>query len=406
MYCCGPTVYQRIHVGNAYAVSILPHLAEALARGDRLRDDARASTSPTSTTRSTTRRPGASAAARQRRDARGSSRTRIGSGSDVPTSSRRPSRPSPRSDRDDRGARSSGASRTSRRATCTSALRASRTTAGSRGQRPDQVEEQEPNARKEISATSHCGRRTSRARTRRGSRRGAVVGRAGTSSAPSCRRSTSDRSSRSTAAASTSSSRTTRTRSRSRARSVIASRGSGCTTGCSSSTARRCRSRSGTTSRSQDALDRWGRETLLVFHLTGHWSKPLDFSDATLEAARARVPRASARCFAASPSLRRTMPGIASPRLSTTTSTRPPRSRSCTSGATTTFCAARSRSSGSSRSQTTTRLRTRSSPWPNAASTARATRDFDEADRLRAEIEASGWDVRDEADSFRLVRRR
>ena len=38
--------------------------------------------------------------------------------------------------------------------------------------------------------------------------------------------------------------------------------------------------------------------------------------------------------------------------------------------------------------------------------TARATRDFDEADRLRAEIEASGWDVRDEADSFRLVRRR
>jgi cysteinyl-tRNA synthetase len=38
--------------------------------------------------------------------------------------------------------------------------------------------------------------------------------------------------------------------------------------------------------------------------------------------------------------------------------------------------------------------------------TARATRDFDEADRLRAEIEAAGWDVRDEANSFRLVRRR
>ncbi len=37
---------------------------------------------------------------------------------------------------------------------------------------------------------------------------------------------------------------------------------------------------------------------------------------------------------------------------------------------------------------------------------ARATRDFDEADRLRAEIESAGWDVRDEADTFRLVRRR
>jgi cysteinyl-tRNA synthetase len=37
---------------------------------------------------------------------------------------------------------------------------------------------------------------------------------------------------------------------------------------------------------------------------------------------------------------------------------------------------------------------------------ARAERDFDEADRLRAEIEAAGWDVRDDADTFRLVRRR
>ena len=24
IYWCGPTVYQRIHVGNAYAVSVLP----------------------------------------------------------------------------------------------------------------------------------------------------------------------------------------------------------------------------------------------------------------------------------------------------------------------------------------------------------------------------------------------
>jgi cysteinyl-tRNA synthetase len=37
---------------------------------------------------------------------------------------------------------------------------------------------------------------------------------------------------------------------------------------------------------------------------------------------------------------------------------------------------------------------------------ARAEKDFPEADRLRDEIEAAGWDVRDEADGFRLVRRR
>ncbi|TML20104.1 MAG: hypothetical protein E6G32_10925 [Actinobacteria bacterium] len=34
---------------------------------------------------------------------------------------------------------------------------------------------------------------------------------------------------------------------------------------------------------------------------------------------------------------------------------------------------------------------------------ARESRDFDEADRLRAEIEAAGWEARDVADGFQLV---
>jgi cysteinyl-tRNA synthetase len=34
---------------------------------------------------------------------------------------------------------------------------------------------------------------------------------------------------------------------------------------------------------------------------------------------------------------------------------------------------------------------------------ARAARDFDEADRLRAEIEAAGWEARDAAEGFQLV---
>jgi cysteinyl-tRNA synthetase len=41
----------------------------------------------------------------------------------------------------------------------------------------------------------------------------------------------------------------------------------------------------------RDALDRWGRETLLVYFLTGHWRKPLDFTDETLHAAEARAQR-------------------------------------------------------------------------------------------------------------------
>jgi cysteinyl-tRNA synthetase len=39
----------------------------------------------------------------------------------------------------------------------------------------------------------------------------------------------------------------------------------------------------------KDALDRWGRETLLFFFLTGHWRKPLDYSEETLEQARAQI---------------------------------------------------------------------------------------------------------------------
>ena len=38
----------------------------------------------------------------------------------------------------------------------------------------------------------------------------------------------------------------------------------------------------------KDALNTWGRETLLLFFLTGHWRKPLDYSEATLTAARSQ----------------------------------------------------------------------------------------------------------------------
>ncbi len=41
----------------------------------------------------------------------------------------------------------------------------------------------------------------------------------------------------------------------------------------------------------RDAIDRWGRETLLVFFLTGHWRKPIDYSDETIAAAEARAER-------------------------------------------------------------------------------------------------------------------
>jgi cysteinyl-tRNA synthetase len=39
----------------------------------------------------------------------------------------------------------------------------------------------------------------------------------------------------------------------------------------------------------RDAIDEWGRETLLVLFLGAHWRKPMDYSDETLQAANARA---------------------------------------------------------------------------------------------------------------------
>jgi cysteinyl-tRNA synthetase len=39
----------------------------------------------------------------------------------------------------------------------------------------------------------------------------------------------------------------------------------------------------------RDAIDRWGREAVLLYFMTGHWSKPLDFSEEAMEQARAQL---------------------------------------------------------------------------------------------------------------------
>src|SRR4029079_8421915 len=43
----------------------------------------------------------------------------------------------------------------------------------------------------------------------------------------------------------------------------------------------------------QEELDEWGRETVLLFFLTAHWRSPLDFSDETMEQAKAQWERLS-----------------------------------------------------------------------------------------------------------------
>jgi cysteinyl-tRNA synthetase len=149
----------------------------------------------------------------------------------------------------------------------------------------------------------------------------------------------------------------------------------------------------------RNVLDTWGREALLVFHLTGHWSKPVDFSDEAMESAGARAegfrevfrnPSEPAPADAWERSQLRSM----------TTSIRRRRSRAPR--------VARSRAADRRwhlRAQSL--ARTDEAPPRSSRSASNGlrpeARDFDESDRLRAEIEAAGWDVRD-GRRFRLVR--
>ena len=145
----------------------------------------------------------------------------------------------------------------------------------------------------------------------------------------------------------------------------------------------------------RDAVEEWGRETLLMLFLGAHWRKPMDFSDETLAAAKARAE--GFREVFRNPSEAGGVVGRAGRRRSRTTSTRRRRWPSCTSGATTTSCGAGSSSSGSGRSPSGRGAGRAATSSPGSARTARAGGDFDEADRLRAEIEEAGWEVRDVA---------
>jgi cysteinyl-tRNA synthetase len=153
------------------------------------------------------------------------------------------------------------------------------------------------------------------------------------------------------------------------------------------------------------ALDRWGRETLLTFFLTGHWRKPLEYSEATLESAAARTERF--RDVFRSPS--ESAPGGSWERFAAALDddfNTPAalavmhewRDQELLRRALAVFGLASLSESEEAPSEITALAEKRV--------TARAARDFEAADRLRAEIEAAGWDVRDEADGFRVVRRR
>jgi cysteinyl-tRNA synthetase len=151
-----------------------------------------------------------------------------------------------------------------------------------------------------------------------------------------------------------------------------------------------------------EALELWGRETLLVYFLTGHWRKPIDFSEETLEAAAARADRF--REVFRNPS--EPAPADAWERLAAALDddfNTPDalavmhewRDHDLLRRALDIFGLA-SLAEGEEAPAEVVELAER-------RQAVRADGDFDEADRLRAQIDAAGWEFRDVADGFRLV---
>jgi len=153
------------------------------------------------------------------------------------------------------------------------------------------------------------------------------------------------------------------------------------------------------------ALDKWGRETLLVFYLRGHWRKPLDYSEETLRQAAATADR-----------LREVFRNPSEP---------------APAGAWETFVAALDDDFNTAEALAVIHgwrdhelLRRALDAFGLASlaeaeeappevrelaerrQLARSNGDYEEGDRLRAEIEAAGWVARDVADGFQLVPKR
>ena len=155
----------------------------------------------------------------------------------------------------------------------------------------------------------------------------------------------------------------------------------------------------------RDALDRWGRETILLFFLTGHWSKPIDFSDETMEQARSQAQ--TFRDFFVGAGASDGEPDRAGLRAALDDDFNTP-------GALALLHEWRSRGDGTSLAWGLAlfglqRLTEQAAAPADVRAlaeqrlSAREARDFGEADRLRSAIEEAGWEVRDVEEGFQLV---
>ena len=155
----------------------------------------------------------------------------------------------------------------------------------------------------------------------------------------------------------------------------------------------------------REVLDEWGAEAFLLFLMTGHWRSPL-----SSRPTRWRRPCRERRPSATPSRWRRLPPtkasGPSSRRRSKTTSTRPGRWRSCTDGPPSDSCGLLSRAleifglaSLNRRADVPADVLAMS----ERRDVARRKHDFALADKIRADIEAAGWDVRDDPSGASLL---
>ena len=155
----------------------------------------------------------------------------------------------------------------------------------------------------------------------------------------------------------------------------------------------------------RDALDRWGTETILLYFMTAAWRKPIDFDDEVPAQARAQVETFRNFFVGRDPDdgeiRREELAGVLDDDFNTVE-------------ALALFHDWRTRGEAASLRWGLGLFGLGGLAEPvevppelvalaERREAARASRDFEEADRLREEIEQQGWEVRDVPDGFELV---
>ena len=158
----------------------------------------------------------------------------------------------------------------------------------------------------------------------------------------------------------------------------------------------------------QGVVERWGKETVLLFLLSGHWSKPIDFSDETMEQAKAQV-ESFRNVFRTPPLPAGAVPGWDAFAAALDDDFNTPSALAImhawrANGAVDLL--ARALALFGLQALAEERMAPAAvHELAQARLAARGRRDFPEADRLRAEIESAGWIARDTPDGYQLVPR-